>query len=102
VQYKIFKAVVSSSALDLIQEVLSSNLNFDTGYPERLFVVFFSLSRYMPHNALLRPSPFSSKSLSIYQSLFILGENACATEKENVKCVDGITRVCFITMSFMT
>jgi len=47
-QYKIFKAVVSSNAVDLIQEVLSSNLSFDTGYPDRLFVVFFSLSRFMP------------------------------------------------------
>lgn len=47
-QYKSFKAVVSSNALDLIQEALSSNLNFNTGFPDRLFVVFFRVSKYMP------------------------------------------------------
>jgi hypothetical protein len=65
--------VVSSNALDLIQEILSSNLNFDTGYPDRLFVIFSVSPGICQNNALIRPSPLSSKSMSIYQSLFILG-----------------------------
>jgi hypothetical protein len=72
-QYKIFKAVVSSNAIDFIQEVPSSNPVYDTDYPERLSWFSSVSPGICQNNALIRPSPLSSKSMSIYQSSFILG-----------------------------
>jgi hypothetical protein len=57
-----------SSLMHHIQEILSSNIDPETCYPDRFFAIFHNPSRQMPDSTLKQDTAFSS--LILFQFIF--------------------------------